>query len=436
MRKLMHRIQSGLLAFCCAAALFLPCISHAAEPPAIEHAAGAYLYNFENDAVLLEYETDKRIYPASTVKLMTGILALEALGDAPDATITVTAAMKEGVVGNNIGLKVGETVRVKDMLHALLVNGANDAAQVLAVTVGGSVAKFVEMMNEKAQYIGAYNTYYTNPTGMHSDAMVTTVADTALIAKYAYHLPGFTEITSVQQYVMDATNKSDYRNLFNRNSQLSKFYDNRYLYSGAIGLNAGYTVQAGYCIVSAARSDNLTYLCVVMNAEETEDGVSWSYENAERLLDWAFVSYAYMEILSEKMRIAELPVTLSSTVDHVTLVPAETIIRYLPTDLDLEKDIRISHTTFDESLAAPVQDGQICGTVTVTLGDEILGSTDLIATSAVSRSDFLYMLQQIREFTEGRFFRATVVFLVLFSVLYVLWEAHRREKQLRRYRRF
>jgi D-alanyl-D-alanine carboxypeptidase (penicillin-binding protein 5/6) len=235
---------------------------------------------------------------------------------------------------------------------------------------------------------------------------------------------------------MDATNKSDYRNLFNRNSQLSKFYDNRYLYSGSIGMNAGYTVQAGYCIVSVAQRDNLSYLCIVMNAQETEDGISWSYQNARILLDWAFSSYAYTEILSDSMRIAELPVTLSSTMDHITLVPAETIVRYLPSDIDPRTDIKISYTTFDEALAAPVEAGQICGTVTVTLDDEILGSTDLIATSSVSRSEFLYILQQIREFTEGRFFRATIVFFLIFSLSYILWEARRREKALRRYRRY
>ena len=80
-------------------------------------------------------------------------------------------------------------------------------------------------MNEKAQYLGAYNTFYTNPTGMHSEAMVTTVADTAAIARYAYSLPGFLEITSLPKYVMEATNKSDYRNLYNRNGQISRFYE-------------------------------------------------------------------------------------------------------------------------------------------------------------------------------------------------------------------
>jgi len=430
----MKKILCLALAALMLAAQLCP-VSLAAEPPQIEHAAGAYLYNFENDTVLLEYEADKRIYPASTVKLMTGILAVEALGDSPESTITVTAAMLDKVVGNNIGLKRGEVVKVKDMLHALLVNGANDAAQVLAVTVAGSVADFVVMMNDKAQRIGAYSTYYTNPTGMHSEAMVTTVADTAAIAKYACSLPGFLEITSVTQYVMDATNKSDYRNLFNRNSQLSKYYDNRYFYADAIGLNAGYTVQAGYCIVSVARRGDLTYLCVVMNADE-EEKATWSYVNARNLLDWAFASFAYTEVLSASARICELPVSLSSTVDHITLIPAESIVRYLPTDLDKSAEINISYTTFDETLAAPVEAGQVCGTVTVTRGDEILGSVDLIATSAVARSEFLYMLQQIREFTESRFFRASVVFIILFSILYVLLEARRREKQLRRHRHF
>ena len=413
--------------------LLLPCLIapvHAATPPEMAGAAGAYLYNFENDALLYEWNPDARIYPASTVKLMTGILAMEALGDKPERTITVTAEMLSKVVGNNMGLKVGEIVTVNDMLHGLLLNGANDAAQVLAVEIAGSVDDFVEEMNEKAQYLGAYNTFYTNPTGMHSEAMVTTVADTAAIAKYAYSLPGFLEITSLPKYVMEATNKSDYRNLYNRNGQISRFYEPNYLYSGSLGMNAGYTKQAGYCLVSVARRDDLSYLCVIMNAESTDEDI-FSYANAEVLLDYAFDSYAYIEVLSQKQRICELSVALSSTVDYVTLVPAESLTRYLPTDYN-PADLHITYTTFDESLTAPVQEGTVYGTVTVTYGEEILGSTDLIATASVSRSEFLHLLQQIKDFTSGRFFRAVIVFIILFSVAYVLFEAHRREMQIRR----
>lgn len=431
----MRRRKRGIAALLAAISLwgigsFFTVAVNAAEPPAIEHAGGAYLYNFENDAVLLTQNEDARIYPASTVKIMTGILAVEALGDQPDRQITVTAEMLHKVVGNNISLKVGEVVTVDDMLHALLVNGANDAAQVLAVTVGGSVDGFVTMMNEKAQLLGAYNTYYTNPTGMHNEAMITTVADTAAIAKYACRLPRFTEITSVTKYVMDATNLADYRNLFNRNSQLSKFYDTRYYYPDAIGLNAGYTVQSGYCLVSVAARENLTYLAVVMSAEGTEDGI-YSYKNVNALLDWAFEAYGYREILSASKRICEMQVSLSSTVDYVTLVPAISLVRYLPTDLD-PAAISVSYNTFEESLTAPVEAGQMCGIVTVTIGDEILGSTDLIATSSVTRSEFLFFLERIKAFTASRFFRATVVFVILFSIAYVLITAHRREQRIRR----
>lgn len=422
------------IARCAVAALLLiPCLVTpllAAEVPEVQSAAGAYLYNFENDTVLYELNPDERIHPASTVKLMTGILAMEALGNDPDKSITVTAEMLNKVVGNNMGLKVGEVVTVKDMLYGLLLNGANDAAQVLAVSVSGSVEDFVDAMNDKAQYLGAYNTFYTNPTGMHSDAMITTVADTALIAKYAYSLPGFTEITSLSKYVMEATNKSDYRNLYNRNGQISRFYEPNYLYSGSLGLNAGYTKQSGYCLVSVASRDELTYLCVVMNAE-SNDKTIYSYENGKRLLDFAFSSYGYVEVLSEKQRICELPVSLSSTVDYVTLTPAESVIRYLPTDYDPD-NLQIAYSTYAESLEAPVQEGAVYGSVAVYYEGDVVGTTELIATASVSRSEFLHLLKQIKDFTSGRFFRATIVFLILFSVAYVLFEAHRREMQMRR----
>ncbi len=432
MRKTAKRAVSAVLSLL---ALFLPAVSlavpvQAIEAPEVQYAGGAYLYNFENDAVLYTYNEDVRLYPASTVKLMTGILAIELLGDTPDRTITVTQEMLDKVTGNNIGLVVGETVTVDDMLHALLVNGANDAAQVLAVTAAGSVEAFVSMMNEKAQLLGAYETYYTNVTGMHNEAMITTVADTATIAKYAYGLPRFTEITSVTKYVMDATNKKDYRNIFNRNSQLSKYYDTRYFYADSIGMNAGYTKQGGYSIVSVAQRDELTYLAIVMNAEGTDETV-WSYANAENMLEWAFDSYGYTEVLNASARICEIPVELSSTVDYVTLVPAESIVRYLPTDVDPAM-LHISYTAFDETLTAPIEAGQICGTVTVTHGEEILGSTDLVSTVSVTRSEFLFMMERIKAFTASRFFKATIVFAIVFGVAYVLIEAHRREKKRRR----
>ena len=400
--------------------------------PVIDHCIGAYLYNFENDEVLFSVGTDERVYPTSTVKLMTGIVAIEELGDDLSRQVTITGEMLSKVAGNNVGLMAGEVVTVEQLLYAMLVNSANDAAMVLAYAAGGSVEAFVDKMNEKANTLGAYKTYYANPTGMHNDAMVTTVADTAIIAKYAYTLPLFMEIVSTPKYVMEATNLSDYRNIYNRNCLLSKYYNVNYPYPRATGMNAGATTQGGYAICATAEesSTGLSYLAIVMGADEV-DGAIYSYVNAIKLFEWAFRNYDYIEVLSADRIICELPVRLSSTLDYVTLVPSETIEVYLPTTVNVERDIRYSYNTYEDAMDAPIATGEEAGTITVLMGDRILGSCTLVTTSSVARSEFLYFLARVRQFSQSRFFIATVVSAVVLSVIYVLLKAHWREKHIR-----
>ncbi len=403
--------------------------------PTVERLEGAYLYNFENDQVLFEYDPLEKVYPASTVKIMTGIVAFETFAERLDTEITVTAAMLSEVSGNRIGFYEGEIVTVRQMLNCMLVNSSNDAAIILAHACAGNTEEFVNLMNVKAQEIGAYNTYYTNPTGLHSSSMVTTARDTGTIAKYAYHIPGFIEITSTPKYVMEETNRSDYRNIYNRNCMVSKYYSVDYYYSGALGMNAGATSQGGYalCAVAEDAENGLTYLAVVLGAE-AEDETYYNYVNAEAMLDWAFASYGYAKVLTTSQMICELKVNLSSTLDYVTLVPEREISVYLPTAVDVARDIRYSYNTFEDALDAPVEAGQEAGTITVIYGDEILGSCALITTSSITRSEFLYFLDRVGEFTESRFFKATVVSAVVLAIAYVFIKASLRERRLRRWR--
>ncbi|MBP3294721.1 MAG: D-alanyl-D-alanine carboxypeptidase [Clostridia bacterium] len=415
-----------------AAAALAETIPEEMPGPEVERLEGAYLYNFENDQVLFEYDSSEKVYPASTVKIMTAIVAFETFADALDTQITVTSAMLNEVAGNKIGFYEGEIVTVRQMLNCMLVNSANDAAIILAHACAGSTEAFVELMNDMANELGAYDTYYTNPTGMHSSAMVTTARDTAEIAKYAYGIPGFIEITSTPKYVMEATNRCDFRNIYNRNCMISKYYSVDYYYSGALGMNAGATTQGGYalCAVAEDAEDGLTYLAVVLGADG-EDEVFYNYINAERMLDWAFSSYGYAKVLTTSQMICEIDVNLSSTLDYVTLVPEREISVYLPTSVDLKKDIRYSYNTYEDSVDAPVEAGQEAGTITVIYGDEILGSCALITTSSITRSEFLYFLARVGEFTESRFFRATVVSAVVLSIAYVFIKASIRERRLR-----
>ncbi len=402
----------------------------------MEHCVGAYLYNFENDEVLMEKGMDERIFPTSTVKIMTGIVAIEALGEDLQKEVVITKEMLSQVAGNNIGLKSGEVVTVEQLLYGTLVNSANDTAIALAYAAYGSVEAFVAKMNEKATWLGAYDTYYANPTGMHNDAMVTTVADTAAIAKYAYSLPLFMEIVSTPKYVMAATNSSDYRNIYNRNCLISKYYNVNYFYKRAIGMNAGSTPQGGYaiCAVAEEPATGLTYLAIVMGAEAVDKNL-YNYINAIKMFEWAFTSFTYVEVLRADKIVCELPVNLSSTLDYVTLVPEQAITVYLPSETVVATDIRYSYNTFTDALDAPVETGQEAGTITVLMGDRILGSCALVTTSSVARSEFLYFLARVRSFTEGRFFKAFVVSAIVLTIAYVLIGAHLRERRLRKRRR-
>ena len=415
------RIILPLFALVIAASAALPV--GAVEPPEVSRCKAAYLYNFENGTVLFEYNQYETVFPAASVKLMTGLVAYSHLKDRMDEKVTVTASMLNEVKGNNISLDIGEVVTVRDMMYALMTNCANDAAYVLAYTACGTAEAFVREMNEKAAQLGAFDTHYTNPTGMHDEKMVTTAYDTALIAKAIYKNSELSEMVRVKNYVMDATNIRQYRNLYNKNALIYTQPDSEksYRYAAAIGMNAGYTSQGGYCITALAEDGGLTYLCIVMGAEEAE-GEIYSYKNAQDLLDWAFASYKYVSVISTERAIAELPVKLSSAVDHVALIPVDSLTLYLPVDTDIDSEIQIAVNTFDDYLNAPIRAGEECGSVTVTY-DGRISSVKLVTTTDVARSDFLYFMNKVKEFSHSTFFIVMIVTAVVLTAGYIFYNA-------------
>lgn len=401
------------------------------DAPTAVNCKAAYLYNFENDKVVFDLNADEAVYPAATVKLMTALIIFDMFGDRLDDTITVSDAMVKEFAGNKIGFSAGEVVSYRQMLNCMLVNSANDAAIILAHAAAGSTDAFVRMMNEKTDWLGLTSTHYTNPTGMHSDAMKTTASDVAALAKYAYAIPGFIDITSTPKYVMEATNMSDYRNIYNRNCLISKYYGTGYIYQGTLGMSAGATEKAGDVLCAVARQGDLTYLAIIMGATDDEDE-KYSYYNAISMFDWAFKAYDYKKVLSSARVVCELPVTLSQTLDYVTLVPKNDITVFIPSKIDVSSDVTYNYSTYQPSLEAPVEAGAEVGYITVLCGGEILGSCPLVTTSSINRSEFLYVLSEIKEFTGGRFFRGTLVSIVVLSLGYVLITARRREKKYRR----
>ena len=427
----MKRIVSAILCIATLFSAFALCAltSSAIDDPSISNVEGALVYNFENNKTVFQYNADEKIYPTSATKLMTGILAVEELGNRLDERITITSEMMSHVSGNNIKLKAGESVTIRDMIWTLLVNGANDSAYVIAYTVSDSLESFVTRMNTRAKELGAVKTNYTNPTGMHDDNMYTTVGDTAIIARHAYTLPLFMECTTSMKYTMES---KDYT-VHNRNCLLTLYYDKNYFDSQAKGMNAGSTPQGGHCVVTTASNGDLSYLVVVMGGQ-TVDGTIYSYTTASQLIDWAFASFNYIEVLSPNQIICDIPVTLSSVTDVVNLVANDTLNVYLPADVDPATAIELSYVTYSEELQSPVTKGQVCGSVTAIYNGEILGTSNMVATADVTRSELLYTFYKIEQFSKSKFFIATIVSAVILTIIYIFGNAFLRGKKSNRRR--
>ncbi len=390
--------------------------------PSLDDTKAVYFYNVNQKTAMAEKDATAPVYPASTVKIMTGLVAVEALAGRLSENVTITEEMLKGVTGNNIKLKAGEKVTVLDLLYGLLVGGANDAASALAFTVAGSIQGYTELMNARAAQLGALDTNYTNVSGMHDPAMLTTAYDTFLIAKAASENSIFTEISSESRYQMPKTNISSERNIYNKNYLISRYTETKYYNKYVKGLNSGSTTQGGYCLATCAEKDGQTYICVVLGAKEI-DGNICSYTIANSLIDWAFSSYGYVEVISDDMLVCEVKVELSEDIDHVTLRPASSLTVFLPLDIDKEKDLVYSHKIASPSLTAPVEEGQVAGFISVELDGEILGSVDLVTMSKVERSEFLYSLQRIRDFTTSRPFVITAIIFVILVVAYIFGTA-------------
>lgn len=407
------------------------------EFPGIE-AAFAYVINLETGSVMYEKNSKVLLFPASTVKLMTAIVAYENIPDLETVIYASEAAVKRSTgtkIHSSRPIKAGEGFTARELLYALLVTGANDAANVLAEHVAGSEEEFCKMMNQKAKELGANDTVFANPTGLHNEKMVTTAYDMALIARHAYYINDIVKISGATNYTIEATNKTkERRYLYNRNRLIRRVEgESDYFYKGTLGMSAGFTPEGGNCVVAVAERGGLTYLAVVMNSPAT-DTENFSYLDTKALLDACFDNFSVQKVASSGMMMCEIPVELAANVDHVTLYAKDDISALLPINVDTEKDITLKRLVYEDA-CAPVSEGQRFGDLVVTYkGTITLGKTDLVANTSVDRSNFLYVLSLLTAFFTGRWFITAVISAVVLFLLYcfIYYKALRRRRGYRR----
>ncbi len=442
MKRILSLILALLTLFCLIVPIAAEDEEESYDPPELLNITSASVYCVEENRFIYGLNEEKQVYPTSTVKLMVAILAVEALGSDLDRKITVPVEAILNVQGNNIGLKRDEVLTVRELLYALICGGANDVANVLAYEISGSIDEFVKKMNDKAQELGAVNTKYMNVSGIHHPAMVTTAKDTAIIAAYAAHSEFICEVSSAEKYVLEATNKSKSRTIYNKNYYFATNMEYKYIWSVPRGLNAGFTKEGGYCVATTASKDGLTYVVTVMGGSE-DDTYIYSYTEAAKLVKWALKAYGYKTVLSTSDMICEVPVKLASKVDYVSLFPSELIELYLPVDVNVETDVKISWELTTDTFTAPVSEGAVGGRLTVSFedpdrGDSFVGHYELITRNSVDRNNFLYIIDLVGMIFETSAFKVIVVVLILCVIAYfaaAFWIWNRRQKQLQRQQR-
>ena len=223
---------------------------------------------------LFDKNADKRHPMASTTKIMTALIVLENCALDEEFKIPTEAA---GIEGSSVYLEAGEVQSVENMLYALLLASANDAAIALAIHTAGSVAAFAELMNRRAEEMGLTDTHFTNPHGLADKEHYTTARELAKIAAEAMKNPTFCEIASAKSKVISAKNGTASRTLTNHNRLLRN-------YDGCIGVKTGFTKNSGRCLVSAAERNGMLLVAVTLDAPD-----DWRDHTA--LLDYGFSQY-------------------------------------------------------------------------------------------------------------------------------------------------
>lgn len=330
----------------------------------------------DTERVLNEKNADKKRPMASTTKIATAITVIDNVTDL-DKIVRVPAAAV-GVEGSSIYLEKDEELTVRDLLYGLMLQSGNDCAAALAITTAGSIENFAALMNETAAKVGADNTNFVNPHGLHHDEHYTTARDLGKITAYAMKNPIFREIVGTKRYVMPWKDREYDRVIVNKNKILST-------YEGGDGVKTGYTKKAGRCLVASATRDGMNVIAVVLNCGPM-------FEDCRQLLDGAFAEYSLKDV-SKAVDLSSVSAIVTDGKAQSTRLETEKGLFYPLTESEYGA-IRFEVSGVD-SMSAPVHIGDENGKIKFYSGNRLLFERKLYSIEEVASLDYSDILYDI-----------------------------------------
>lgn len=424
----------------------------AAKPAvlAADHLYGetAVVIDSESGEALLNKNGSVRMYPASTTKIMTLLLAVET---GWDLNMTVTVPKEAGDIPGDSSLVPifkGEVTTFGDLLYGMMLMSGNDAANAIAVIVSGSIPAFVEKMNARAAEIGCVGTHFTNAHGYHDENHYSTAMDLALITREALKYSVIREIVGTQTYTINASPREPFQ-IKNSNSMImpnSSFY-----YEDCIGMKTGTHSKAGKCFVGAAEKDGLTLITVTLNC--ATDEAKW--KDTARLLDYGFTRYTpYTLEQMFEMTSSRLVTTRVSNAHEddpmggvlemkITQISDSAYVRMIQTGSDDARERALTdfaqraQITLMDNLAAPITAGEFVGTFAYTTQDGEKITASLIAGRSIEAQPEQISVYDVFPFLKAfenplvQMLLAVLVLLVVVLVIYSSVKRRRRERRRR-----
>lgn len=399
------------------------------DPDFTVTAEAAYVVNTDTNLVVYEKNSETPLVAASLTKMMTMLLMLKTYQDQLDTiTVTMPRAIDDILYPYNASvadIRPGETVTLRNLLYAMELPSGNEAAYMVAFYMGNDDPDvFVQMMNEEAAAIGCTGTTFTDPCGLE-EGNVTTARDAYLILRALMEYDAYVEAAGTSTYQMPAnTHHESPYTIQASNAMLSKSssYYREYTQGGKTGsLVAGWQNFASW-----HTQDGETYISVLLHSQDAADAEASRPKPALRetgqLMDWAFATFGVSAALDTTQPISELPVRYATEADTVMLYPVDDMMTLLPR----EGGAAVTEQTFDlpESLAAPITQGDVVGTVTLSIEGEEVGTVELIAGSTISRNQVLYTMVRVGEFFSSTYFRVVVILTMITVAVYAfIWVA-------------
>lgn len=309
---------------------------------------------------------------------------------------------------SNAAIQIGEQLTIEQLLQVLLVHSANEAGNVIAEHVGGTIANFSIMMNEKAKEIGCTNTNFTNPSGIHDKNHYTTAKDLSLIAQYCMKNDTFRKLVSLKSCTIEPTNKYPEKRVYATTNDLlivnnTNRADN-YYYEPAIGIKTGYTSQAKNCLISASVKDNIELICVILGATQTEAGLSARYIDTISLYEYAFSNYSISNIIDSGTIVEKKSIENGKENNNSLEICVEKDIPALLNN-SLDRGTLNPKITLNDNLKAPIAKNSVVGKISYTINgidyeENLIANNTVLAKSNTNIGKIIL-----------------IIFLVLFGLL-------------------